>query len=344
MGAAVAVPAAMGAASLIGGIMQGRENEANQKYMTNKQIKAQQDQSAMGLYANGPWSATLPYMQSNLTNLVGQYNDPNRQYINTQAGASEGLNQAIAMGLDPTMYNTARFQSQNGLNLINQGGTGLQNYLNSGQQNVTGSNVADYASGLLNSNLINQQMDAYSNDIARNLGENQLTGIRSADIATGNLGSSRGGVQEAIARRGAEDRIAAFRGNLVGNALNEAGSQLQNNVQNTMSGYQNMLNAGNTAQQGAGNLLNLSQDQLTQLYNVGKAQQGVEQANLNNQIGQRDFNLMNQQALAGQLQNYQGVGNLINYGALNPTLANYKAYPDAPTVTPNYLNLNFPRF
>lgn len=346
MGAAVAVPAAIGAAQLVSGLIQGRENAAATEEAAKRQAASQMATTALGAYAGGPWSATIPYMQENLSNLVSQYNDPNRQYINQNAGTNEGLNQAIQMGLSSTPYDTARTLTNQGISLTQSASGGLGNYLTQGQQNIGAGDITSYTNLLLDPSLINSQVDAYSRDIARNLGENVITGIRSADVATGNLGSSRGGIQEAIARRGAEDRIADFRGGLVSNAMNQAQNQLQSNVGNTMSGYRDLSNFGNATQQGAQNLLNLSQDQLIQLYNVGKAQQGIEQSNLNNQIGARDFGLTNQQNLANALQNYQGVGNLINYSALNPTLASPFGSTNKPVATSPYPGtvINIPKF
>ena len=61
-----------------------------------------------------------------------------------------------------------------------------------------------YANGDIANNLI----DAASRDVTRNLYENDIYNINSDAIGSGNFNSTRAGVSEGIARRGAADRVA----------------------------------------------------------------------------------------------------------------------------------------
>ena len=90
-------------------------------------------------------------------------------------------------------------------------------------------NVSSY----INNDVLQGQIDAASRDIMRNFTENQLTGNASGAAATGNSGSSRRAVMDAIAARGAADRVgdisAAMRGRAYDTGVNiEAGRAAQN--------------------------------------------------------------------------------------------------------------------
>lgn len=65
------------------------------------------------------------------------------------------------------------------------------------------SNLSNY----INNDILQGQIDAASRDVVRNLNENQLTGNAAIAAGSGNSGSSRRAVMDAIATRGAADRI-----------------------------------------------------------------------------------------------------------------------------------------
>ena len=107
----------------------------------------------------------------------------------------------------------------------------------------------------INNDLLNSQIDAATRDVGRVLNEQTLTGIGSAAAGTGNSGSSRAGMMEGIAIRGAQDRAgdisAGLRGQAYNNALNiesqraaqNAGFNQQTNLANA-GAFNNMYGAG----------------------------------------------------------------------------------------------------
>src|SRR3546814_17606188 len=70
-------------------------------------------------------------------------------------------------------------------------------------------------------------IDANSRDVVRNLNEETLPGIDRQATATGGINSSRAGVAAAIARRGAEDRVADISASIRGEAKNRGLSLAQ---------------------------------------------------------------------------------------------------------------------
>ena len=120
---------------------------------------------------------------------------------------------------------------------------------------------------------IDGQIDAASRDVVRNLGENVMTGNAAMAAGTGNSGSSRRAVMDAIAQRGAADRVADISAGLRGNAYNTGlGIAAQQGLANQQARLgTNSLNAG---LMGQGSQLALAlgqqgQQGLTQAYQTG---------------------------------------------------------------------------
>ena len=191
-------------------------------------------------------------------------------------------------------------------NTANAGGDYLSKVLQGGgfQAPMQNGVNMDTVNGLINNDVLQGQIDASTRDIYRNLNENQMTGIASSSVGTGNAGSTRRGVAEAIAQRGADDRAADVAAGMRGNAYNQAVGVAANQAganQNAMMGT-NQMNAsmaGNTFNAG-GNLYNSGMNNAYG-FNMG----GV---NMAGQGGNAMQNYMQQVAMAPwqKLQLYQG--------------------------------------
>ena len=168
-------------------------------------------------------------------------------------------------------------------------------------------------SNYINNDVLQGQIDASTRDITRNLNENQLTSSASNAAASGNSGSSRRAVMDAIATRGANDRSADIASNMRGNAYNQAlGIEAGRASQN--AGFQqgaNQANAGflqnsNQFNAGAGNAL------LGQGYGIGASQL---ESNLGRQQQGNQFN-------AGQFNQARQFGTGIGQNAFNTNQQN----------------------
>jgi hypothetical protein len=218
------------------------------------------------------YGAQEPYLQNlyaGAGNLYNNYGMPDRQVagLNPMMGANAGFatgggNDIYQQQLRQSLANTQGFNNAgNTANMMSSGnvyGTPMNRGID--MQTAAQASYNPYLDG---------QIDAASRDVVRNLGENQLTGNASMAAGTGNSGSSRRGVMDAIAMRGAGDRVADISSNMRGQAYNTGlGIAAQQGLsnQNAQLGT-NSLNA-NLMGQGA----NLN-------YNIGQAgQTGMNQA------------------------------------------------------------------
>lgn len=140
---------------------------------------------------------------------------------------------------------------------------------------------------LINNPLLEQQIQASTRDIGRQLGEQTMPGIASQSVATGNVGSTRRGVAEGIAQRGAADRAADVAAHLRGGA------------------YQQALGIG-AQQAGANQQAQLSTNQLNQALASGTLGQagGLQQGALGQAYGFGQGALAPQQQAAQVAQGY----------------------------------------
>lgn len=274
------------------------------------------------------YGAQEPYLQNlyaNAGNLYNNYGVPDRQVADINPVLAQGLAQQYGFSqgtgddifrqqLAQSLANTAGFNTAGNTAAMMAGGNVYGTPMNRGidMQTAAQASYNPYLDG---------QIDAASRDVMRNLGENQLTGNAAMAAGTGNSGSSRRAVMDAIAMRGAGDRVADISSNLRGQAYNTGlGIAAQQGLanQSAMLGT-NSLNAGLMGQ-GA----NLA-------YNIGQAgQTGMNQA-YNTGVN----NAQLAQDTGGQLRQYQQQLLDTQYSnQMNPynSLQMYKSLIGDPTV------------
>lgn len=169
-----------------------------------------------------------------------------------------GLHDFQRQGANSAGQYAGGFGSQ-GVNALSQGGLDM---FGAGQQfagNAQGlygmagqdptQSIINNASQYANNPHVDGVIDAAGRDVTRNLYENQLPGLNRAATGTGNMNSTRAGVQQAIAERSAGERLADISSNIRGqffqNGLGMAQNQHNQNFQNQMS-------ANDQLRQGAG--------------------------------------------------------------------------------------------
>ena len=215
--------------------------------------------------------------------LGGQQLGAGQNIMNQGLGLMGGSNNALGFANNALASNQTAYGIGAGVTggLSAAGNTATANAANN--RGFNQNNLSKY----INNDLLNSQIDAATRDVGRVLNEQTLTGIGSAAAGTGNSGSSRAGMMEGVAVRGAQDRAgdisAGLRGQAYNNAINvEAQRAAQNAGFNQQS---NMFNAGQTNQMFAGGM-NLGMNAFNQ-------------------------NLRNQQ-FAGSLANQIGMGGVKN--------------------------------
>lgn len=274
------------------------------------------------------YGAQEPYLQNlyaNAGNLYNNYGMPDRQVADINPVLAQGLAQQYG------------FSQGTGNDIFRQ--QLMQSLANTGGFNTAGSTAAMMAGGNVYGTPMNRgidmqtaaqasynpflegQIDAASRDVVRNLGENQLTGNAAMAAGTGNSGSSRRAVMDAIAMRGAGDRVADISSNLRGQAYNTGlGIAAQQGLANQSAQLgTNTLNA-NLMGQGANLAFGIGQAGqvgMNQAYNTG-----VNNAQLAQDVG-------------GQLRQYQQQLLDTQYSnQMNPynSLQMYKSLIGDPTV------------
>ena len=274
------------------------------------------------------YGAQEPYLQNlyaNAGNLYNNYGMPDKQVADINPVLAQGLAQQYGFSqgtgddifrqqLAQSLANTAGFGTAGNAAAMMAGGNVYGTPMNRGIDMRTAAQASynPYLDG---------QIDAASRDVMRNLGENQLTGNAAMAAGTGNSGSSRRAVMDAIAMRGAGDRVADISSNMRGQAYNTGlGIAAQQGLanQNAMLGT-NSLNAGLMGQ-GA----NLA-------FGIGQAgQAGMGQAY---QTGVNNAQLA--QDVGGQMRQYQQQLLDTQYSnQMNPynSLQMYKSLIGDPTV------------
>ena len=274
------------------------------------------------------YGAQEPYLQNlyaNAGNLYNNYGLPDRQVADINPIMAQGLAQQYGFSqgtgedifqqqLAQSLANTAGFGTAGNAAATMAGGNVYGAPINRGIDMQTAAQ-ASY------NPYLNGQIDAASRDVTRNLYENQLTGNAGMAAGTGNSGSSRRAVMDAIAMRGAGDRVADISSNLRGQAYNTGlGIAAQQGLSNQSAQLgTNTVNA-NLMGQGA----NLA-------YNIGQAgQTGMNQA-YNTGVN----NAQLAQDTGGQLRQYQQQLLDTQYSnQMNPynSLQMYKSLIGDPTV------------
>lgn len=174
----------------------------------------------------------------------------------------------------------------------------------------------DRVAEIYNNPMIQGQIEAANRDTQRNLLEQQLPGLRSQAAATGNVGSSRNAVAQAVAERGALDRMADTSAQIMGRAyeqgLGVAGQEASQDASMGMQGQR-------YNQQGQQFLQGLGMDAQRGNLNAQLTQQGNDlNAQLANQGAQQDMQRMGMQ---GQIAN-QGAGQTMDQMRMNAEITN----------------------
>jgi hypothetical protein len=243
-----------------------------------------------------PWKAQQPYLKAGMTDAAYQYGQQRGSgyfggdmYANLNPNTQNALNGIYGyQGQGATNANTL---TGAGANLTGSGTGGLQNAASNlagfNPQDPTQANIQN-AGMYANNPALDGAIDAASRDVTRNLSEVQLPGIARGADANGNLNSSRTGIAEGIAMRGAADRVGDI-GATMRNDAYQNGLNLSEQARSTNQG--DYLNAQNQA--GA-----LSDRAISQGYGGISGGQGLYYDN------------MDAAAAAGGLQQQDQQGNL----------------------------------
>lgn len=194
-----------------------------------------------------PWSEQQPYLKYGFEQgrTATENALANPVYQGQRVAAMTPEQQALinqATGFAGGQFPTAQTIQNLGLGMVTPGAQFGQNAANIYGQ-VAGvdptqqilANAAQYANNPYTQGIV----DAASRDVSRNLLENQLPSLAMGATGTGNINSTRAGAQQAIAERGAAERLADISSNIRGQffqtGLNQSQNQYNQNLQNQLA-------------------------------------------------------------------------------------------------------------
>lgn len=235
------------------------------------------------------YGAQAPYINdiyANAANLYNNYGMPDKQVAGLNPYLANGLNNqyGFATGTGNDIFTAQLMSSLQNMGGYDTAGMAANRMAGGNVYNAPMTNGLNYATldASVNNPYLSGQIDAASRDVTRNLYENDMTGNAAAAAATGNSGSSRRAVMDAIAMRSAGDRIgdisAAMRGGAYTTGLGLANQTALANQQarlGTNALNANLMNSGanlayNMGQAGSTGIADAYK---TGISNIGQQQQ-----------------------------------------------------------------------
>lgn len=271
-----------------------------------------------------PWKVQQPYLLGGFADASQAYNALKTQPFyqgDLYAGLNPLQNQAIA-GTQNFAMGEGQSTAANMLGASNASLSGSLGQMDAAGAlygfnpgNATMGNITD-AGMYANNPYMSGMIDAASRDVTRNLTEDVLPGINRLGSATGNTNSSRTGIAEGIALRGAQDRIGDIASDMRGSAYSQGLNLAEQSRQSNLNARLNALtNSGNIygnafgqGLQGGAAGLTAGYNNLDALSKAGALQQQDAQGQMNADFarwrGQDDraFDLLDRymQAIGGQ--------------------------------------------
>ena len=257
---------------------------------------------AQRIYNQGTWS---PNMQAGANMygdvLAGRYNSPYFDQVN-----NVGIN-AMTGGFDPKIKPVADITPQD-VNLTQaRAGQGVLDPTTAMRQML---------SGVPNNPYLDQQANAITNMLTRNVNENVMPGIRSNAIAGGQYGGSRQGIAEGLATSRLNQDLAPALTNLYGGAYENAQGRMYGAATGLNQQAENVA-TGNVDRNFQGQQFNANLGLQNNAQEMQRAQQTLNQRGAGLGLLSQGMNM--QDTLYDQYQNLQqqpsqyGWQNLNNY-------------------------------
>lgn len=226
-------------------------------------------------------------LNSGLT--MGQNMMANPVYTGSRVAGMSGLeNRALGMGNQQATdlfnaQNTVGAQALNNLGATAGFGNAFAN-LNAQAQNP----YAAFGMGnaLANSQMADDLVAASTRDIGRELYEQAMPNANRQYAATGNMNSSRAGIQDALLQRGAQDRAADMSAQIRQNMFNQGVGQYNTGFNNQLAAAQGLQNAYASGLDALGSGAGLGTQAINTLNSLGQGERGIAQAELDAQRAQ----------------------------------------------------------
>ncbi|WP_422023366.1 hypothetical protein [Pyruvatibacter mobilis] len=233
----------------------------------------------------GPWAPQQPYIKGALGDAEALYQKYKDGLDPRAVAALEGLFEFGTQDGVDFGKSLLDFSNTHGLSSLTAARENLVNLYDFASQDGTQS-ILDNAALYANNPYADDMIDAVNRDVTRSLGEDVLPGLNRAASSGGNLNSSRAGAAEAIATRGARDRVAdtaaTIRSGLFDNGLRMAATERQNRFGNMMGANGALMGFGQYATGLGGQGINTVQGAVNGSVNALEADKMAEYGALNN--------------------------------------------------------------
>lgn len=250
-------------------------------------------QNAAQTTTQDPWKVQQPYLLAGFQGAKNNYQNAmeNPYYTGALYAGLDPMQRQAVEGTSAFATGAASDASNALLNtstgMLNPASTGMMNagnsLLSSSMADPTQANIAS-AGAYADNPYLSGAIDAASRDVTRNLTEQVLPGINRLGSATGNTNSSRTGIAEGLALRGAQDRIgdisATMRGDAYNRGMQTAEAARQANMQGMQSAGGLFNNAMDNASRGTAAGLAAGYGNLDALSRAGGALQADQQGQL----------------------------------------------------------------
>ena len=259
-----------------------------------------------------PWSQAIPILQKVLNDANKLYTSEggiNQDFVDKEVSKltpemQDSVKQLLNSSEVKSSLNSATTAAKSGASGIDTAKSLLSNLASSG--GITAQDINSMTSALYDSDTVKSQTDQLGKTVREQLAGN-IQDINQASTSSGNMGSSRAGVAEGVAKGKAAEAIATG----VADIQNTARTTAQQAALNTLQGNQsNQLNAANqlgSLGTSSAGLLNQTANQYNQVYQNALQGSNVLQTQAQNVADTNWFNKTGQQQ-----QGWANLGNLAN--------------------------------
>lgn len=292
------------------------------KFFSSK--STQQGQNSGDAISNEAWGISKPLFQQAVTGSGDVLSKilANPAFTGQRVAGLNDIQAGSAMDFANLNNNTGT------LGALSQFGAGLGNLTRGGTFGDNAANLFNDYFGpnsnrtalntgfsFANSPMADAMVDSAGRDVTRNLFERELPGIDRQAAGTGNLNSTRAGVETAIAKRGAGDRLADMSTNIRSRLFDQGVGQFNQDLTNALGTNNQLLQAGNFGL----NALSSGQDFGLNAFQGNQAAGGLfqmqDQANLDADKAQFDETQSNLLNALKTIAGISGIGSTFDGGA-----------------------------
>lgn len=261
---------------------------------------------------SSPWSAAVPILQKVLDNAGSLYDSSggiNQDFVDKEVAdltpeMQASVKQLLSSNEVRSSLDSAATAAKSGASGIDTAKTLLTNLASSG--GITSNDINAMTNALYDSETVKSQTEQLGKTVRDQLG-GAIQDVNQASTSTGNMGSSRAGVMEGVAKGKAAEAVASGVADIQNSARTTAQQAALNTLQNNQSNQLNAANQLGSLGTSSAGLLNQTASQYNQVYQNALQGANVGQTQAQNQADTNWFNQVGQQQ-----QGWTNLGNLAN--------------------------------